>query len=202
MSPPNARSGSGSRSCSALKIVLASRSPQRRRILQRLGIEFESIIPEVEESLGSDPAETVLENARRKAAAAAAAPDTLVIACDTEVAVNGHLLGKPDDESQARDFLALLSGRSHEVLSGLVLLGPEHGQSREGVARSTVRFRDLSDDQVDDYLATGEWRDRAGGYAIQGVGAGLAEYVEGDLTNVIGLPVELLLELAPELRGE
>jgi septum formation protein len=143
----------------------------------------------------------VLENARRKATAAVR-PGALVIGCDTEVALDGRALGKPSDEAQAREFLALLSGRSHEVLSGLVLLGPGEGQSRAGVARSTVSFRSLSGQQIDDYLATGEWRERAGGYAIQGDGAKLADRVQGDLYNVIGLPVELLRELAPELAGQ
>ncbi len=156
--------------------------------------------PEVEEVGAGDPAEAVLENARRKAAAARR-PGALVIGCDTEVALDGRALGKPADESRAREFLALLSGRSHEVLSGLVLLGPGEGQSRVGVARSTVSFRQLSEAEIEEYVATGEWRDRAGGYAIQGEGAKLVERVEGDLDNVIGLPVELLRDLAPELSG-
>jgi septum formation protein len=202
MSQPSARSGSGSRSCSRLKVVLASRSPQRRRILERLGVEFEVVAPEVDEVGGGDPAEAVLENARRKAAAAAAEPGTLAIGCDTEVALDGRALGKPADEAQAREFLAVLAGRSHEVLSGLVLLGPGEGQSREGVARSTVSFRELSGERIDAYVATGEWRERAGGYAIQGEGAKLAERVQGDFYNVVGLPVELLRELAPELSGK
>jgi nucleoside triphosphate pyrophosphatase len=140
----------------------------------------------------------VLENARRKAAAAAR-PGALVIGCDTEVALDGRALGKPADEAQAREFLTLLSGRSHEVLSGLALLGPGEGENREGAARSEVSFRELSAGEIDAYVATGEWRERAGGYAIQGEGAKLVERVEGALDNVIGLPVELLLELAPEL---
>jgi septum formation protein len=141
----------------------------------------------------------VLSNARRKAAAAQAA-GVLVIGSDTEVVIDGRVLGKPADEMQAREFLEQLSGRSHEVLSGLALLGPEEGQAREGVARSVVTFEALDGERIDAYLDSGEWRDRAGGYAIQGLGATLAERVEGDLFNVIGLPVELLFELAPELR--
>lgn len=156
------------------------------------------MVPEVEEEGHGDPADAVLENARRKAAAVAA-PDALVIGCDTDVVIDGRALGKPADEGAAREFLGLLSGRSHEVLSGLVLLGPEPDRSREGVARSLVMFRPLGDGEIDRYLASGEWRERAGGYAIQGLGSTLAERVEGDLSNVIGLPVGLLLELAPEL---
>lgn len=156
------------------------------------------MVPEVEEEGDGDPEDAVLENARRKAVAVAA-PDALVIGCDTDVVVDGRALGKPADPEAARRFLESLAGRSHEVLSGLVLLGPEPDRSRAGVARSVVTFRNLGGEEVDRYLASGEWRERAGGYAIQGLGSTLAERVEGDLSNVIGLPVGLLLELAPEL---
>jgi nucleoside triphosphate pyrophosphatase len=181
-----------------LKVVLASRSPQRRELLARLGIEFEVELPEVEELGEGDPGDAVLENARRKAAAIAS-PEALVIGCDTDVVVDGRALGKPVDEDAAREFLELLSGRSHEVLSGLALAGPEPGRVREGVARSVVTFGTVGAADLDRYLASGEWRERAGGYAIQGLGATLAERIEGDLSNVIGLPLSLLLELAPEL---
>jgi septum formation protein len=157
------------------------------------------VAPDVEETTEGDAAAAVIANARRKAAAAQAA-HTLVIGCDTEVVIDGRVLGKPADQAQARGFLELLSGRSHEVLSGLALLGPQVGQARQGVARSVVTFEALDGKRIDAYLDSGEWRDRAGGYAIQGLGATLAARVEGDLFNVIGLPVELLFELAPELR--
>jgi septum formation protein len=155
-------------------------------------------VPEVEEVGEGNPAEAVLENARRKAAAVEA-PNALVVGCDTEVVVDARVLGQPRDEVEARSYIELLSGRSHEVLSGLVVAGPEPGQLREGVARSVVSFRDLDADEIEGYLASGEWRGRAGGYAIQGLGSSLADRVEGDLSNVIGLPVGLLVELAPEL---
>jgi septum formation protein len=122
-----------------------------------------------------------------------------VIGCDTEVALDGEALGKPRDEATAREFLKRLSGRTHEVLSGLALIGPEPGQLREGVERSEVTFAELSDADVDRYIASGEWRERAGGYAIQGLGSTLVARLDGDLSNVIGLPLRLLLELAPEL---
>jgi septum formation protein len=156
------------------------------------------IVPEVEELGEGDPGDAMLQNARRKAAAVDA-PAALVIGCDTDVVVDGRALGKPADEKAARQFLRLLSGREHEVLSGLVLLGPEADRVREGVGRSVVAFRALADEEMDAYVAFGEWRERAGGYAIQGLGSTLAERVEGDLSNVIGLPLSLLLELAPEL---
>ena len=155
-------------------------------------------MPEVEEVGEGDPADAVLENARLKAAAAKA-PDALVIGCDTDVVVDGRALGKPSDEASASEFLELLSGRPHEVLSGLVLLGPETDRIREGVARTVVTFRTLGTEELGRYLSSGEWRERAGAYAIQGLGSTLAERIEGDLSNVIGLPLALLLELAPEL---
>jgi nucleoside triphosphate pyrophosphatase len=155
-------------------------------------------VPEVVEVSEGDPADAVLENARRKAEALGAT-DALVIGCDTDVVVDGQALGKPGGDAQAREFLELLAGRSHEVLSGLVLLGPEPDRIRERVASSVVTFRRLGAEQLDRYIASGEWRERAGGYAIQGLGSTLAERIEGDISNVIGLPVALLLELAPEL---
>jgi septum formation protein len=182
-----------------VQIVLASRSPQRREILQRLGLKFEVVVPEVEEVRGGEPAEDVLENARRKAEDIGPEPGTLVIGCDTDVVVDGRTLGKPANQDQAREFLELLSGRSHEVLSGLAVLGPDDGRERTGAVGSTVTFRQLDEAEIDRYLRSGEWRDRAGAYAIQGLGATLVERVEGDVSNVIGLPVALLLDLAPEL---
>ncbi|MEK6278253.1 MAG: Maf family protein [Actinomycetota bacterium] len=181
-----------------MKIVLASRSPQRKEILERLGLEFEIVVPEVAEVQVGDPAADVLENARRKATSVPAGAGTLVIGCDTDVALDGGVLGKPANEVQAREFLELLSGRTHEVLSGLALAGPGEAE-REGVARSQVTFRRLTGPEVERYLRSREWRERAGAYAIQGLGSTLVERVEGDVSNVIGLPVALLLELAPEL---
>jgi len=154
--------------------------------------------PDVEESTEGDPAEVVLENARRKAAACAR-PGALVIGCDTDVALDGALLGKPADERQAGEHLRRLSGREHEVLSGLVVAGPGEGERRCGVARSAVDFLHLDERQVERYVGSGEWRGRAGGYAIQGLGASLVARVEGDISNVIGLPIALLLDLAPEI---
>jgi septum formation protein len=158
------------------------------------------VVPEAEEVGEGDPGEAVVENARRKAAAVDA-PGALVIGCDTEVVIDGRLLGQPGDEGQAREYLELLSGRSHEVLSGVAVAGPEPDRLREGVARSVVTFRELAAGEIDGYLASEEWRDRAGGYAIQGLGSTLADRIEGDLSNVIGLPMTLLLELAPEIAS-
>jgi len=124
----------------------------------------------------------------------------VTIACDTDVVLDEKALGKPADEAQAREYLDRMSGRSHEVLSGLVvLIGDEE---RSGLERTTVVFKDLSDAEKERYVAFGEWRGRSGGYAIQTLGSTLVERIEGSVSNVVGLPVGLLFELAPELfRG-
>lgn len=179
-------------------VVLASASPQRREMLERLGIEFSVEVSGVEEITHGDPKEVVLANALLKARSASRS-GVLTIGCDTDVVVEGHLIGKPEDEMRAHEYLAQLSGRTHEVVSGLALLGPEDDRVRTGTVETRVTFRPLEVSEIDAYVATGEWRGRAGGYAIQGVGASLVERVEGDISNVIGLPIGLLLSLAPDL---
>jgi len=185
------------------RLILASASPRRREILASLGIPFEVVAPDVQEVTEGDPEALVLENARRKARAglATANSGTLALGVDTEVVLDGAALGKARDEAEARARLESLSGRTHVVLSGMVLLGPEGGEARErhGVSRSEVTFRSLDAGSLAAYLGSGEWRDRAGAYAIQGLGSILVDRVQGDLSNVIGLPVRLLFELAPEL---
>jgi septum formation protein len=163
----------------------------------------------------------VLENARRKAHAGlrqvGEGEGVVVLGVDTDVALDGRLLGKAAREEEARDRLEALSGRTHEVLSGVVLLGldalvadsatkasgaarkdPSTGE-RSGVASSYVTFKRLDDATLTMYLRSGEWRDRAGAYAIQGLGAILVDELRGDFSNVVGLPLALLLDLAPEL---
>ncbi len=185
-------------------LVLASASPRRRQILESLGVDFEIFVPEVEELMEGDPEAVVLENARRKAHAGfAGAPDgTAALGVDTEVVLGDRVLGKASDLSEARERLEALSGRTHTVLSGIVVLGPgrtgDAPVERSGVARSEVTFRHLDSDTLRAYLARGEWRDRAGAYAIQGMGSMLIDRVDGDFSNVVGLPVRTLLALVPE----
>lgn len=178
-----------------MKVVLASGSPQRSEILRKLGIEFEVVVPGVEELIGGEPEAEVLENARRKARAVERGGT--VIACDTDVVIDGRALGKPEDEREAREYLERLSGRAHEVLSGLVVL--EDGEERSGLARTTVVFKQLGEAEKERYVRFGEWRGRSGGYAIQTLGSTLVERLEGSVSNVVGLPVGLLAELAPRL---
>ncbi|MBN8868110.1 MAG: septum formation protein Maf [Solirubrobacterales bacterium] len=181
--------------------VLASGSPQRREILERLGIDFEVLASGEDELVDGDPAEVVQANPLIKARAVAeqVGPGRLVIGCDTDVALDGQVIGKPEDEAQAREYLERLSGRTHSVFSGLALVGPGAEQLRSGLAESRVSFRELGAGEIDRYLASGEWRGRAGGYAIQARGSALVAAVEGEIANVIGLPIGLLLDLAPEL---
>src|SRR2546427_7232845 len=186
-------------------LVLASASSRRREILTALGIPFEVVVPDVEELRDGRPEDVVVENARRKAVAGleAAGEGALTLGVDTEVILDGRLLGKAADPAEARERLEALAGRTHTVLSGVVLYEASRPGServeRSGVARSEVTFRELDEATLETYVASGEWRDRAGAYAIQGLGSILVERVEGDFSNVVGLPVRLLLELAPEL---
>jgi septum formation protein len=181
------------------RLVLASSSPQRKAILERLGVAFTVRPSDCEELDQGDPGEVALENALRKARAAQklGVEAELVLGCDTLVAMNGAIYGKPAGETAARTTLQALSGATHEVVSGLALL--LNGEQRSALARTKVAFRELSEELLDWYLATGEWRGRAGGYAIQGAGAALVRSVEGDYENVVGLPVATLLDLCPEL---
>jgi septum formation protein len=178
-----------------MRLTLASGSPQREEILRRLGLIFEVVVPGVEELREGDPEFLVVENARRKAEAVEAAG--LVIACDTDVVLDGEVLGKPGDEAGAREYLERMSGRAHTVMSGLVVLAD--GEERSGVEKTTVVFKDLTDAEKERYVRFGEWQGRSGGYAIQTLGSTLVERLEGSVSNVVGLPVGLLAELAPML---
>jgi septum formation protein len=210
-----------------MQITLASGSPQRSEILRKLGLEFDVVVPGVEELTGGDPQFEVVENARLKARAvtssatragggvggtspeealatgrgggspAPTGPARRVIACDTDVVLDGKALGKPADEVEAREYLDRMSGRPHVVMSGLVVL--VDGQERSGLEQTTVVFKVLDDAAKERYVRFGEWRGRSGGYAIQTLGSTLVERIEGSVSNVVGLPVGLLIELAPEL---
>jgi septum formation protein len=144
----------------------------------------------VEELRSGDPEQVVVENARRKARAV---EGSLVLACDTEVFLDGEVLGKPADAAEAEAYLRRLSGRTHEVYGGLVLR--RDGSEQAACAVTKVRFRALDAGEAEDYVATGEWQGRAGGYAIQGKGAALVEGIQGDFWNVVGLPVPELVRM-------
>ncbi len=183
----------------AERLVLASASPQRRRILTDLGLEFEVRPADVPER-GEGPAEAAAsENALRKARAVARAPGEVVLGGDTVVVTpeDGALWGKPADAAAARVTLSRLGGATHEVLSALALVRGE--DVRCAVERTLVTFRELDEPTIAWYVGLGEWRGRAGGYAIQGRGAALVRRIEGDYLNVVGLPVCALVDLWPAL---
>jgi septum formation protein len=140
-----------------------------------------------------------LENAYRKAAAVGAQPSAAVLGVDTVVAVGSRIYGKPADRAAAAETLRALQGRRHAVISGLCLIDGE--RVRTAAARTVVEFRELPEAAIERYLDSGEWRERAGGYAIQGRGAALVSSIAGDYLNVVGLPVSTLLELMPGLVG-
>jgi len=175
-------------------LILASRSPQRRAILEQLRIPFEVLHVDVEETRAGDPIEVARTNALRKAEAGAReSPESTILGVDTIVALDGQIFGKPASAAAARSTLERLSGRTHDVVSGLALVKSGNPQVAHEVTK--VTFRDLDDALIRRYVETGEWSGRAGGYAIQGIGAGLVRRIMGDYLNVVGLPVGKMLDL-------
>jgi septum formation protein len=176
----------------AAPIILASRSPQRRAILEQLRVPFEVVQPDYDEDTGDDP----LERAVGKARSVPCLDERPVLGVDTEVLLDGDFLGKPGNAADAEQMLERLSGRTHEVVSGLCL----RTEAWEVVHGETTRvtFRRLTPRDLATYVAAGEWEGRAGAYAIQGVGAALVERVEGDYLNIVGLPAALLVRLLAE----
>lgn len=173
-------------------VVLASGSPRRRELLSTLlnefGIQVSGAPEQVDPS--HSPAENVLEIARSKAEAVVPkAGRCLVLSADTDVVLDGEILGKPLDGADAEEMLRRLSGREHEVLTAVVLIDPVNARLWETVVSSRVRIRDLSNAEIQRYVATGEPLDKAGGYAIQGEAASMVEEVDGCFTNVVGLPI-------------
>lgn len=178
-------------------IVLASGSPQRRHLLEMLGIEHEVVAPDVLEEPGDGELPTAM--AVRLATAKAMVvsrqrPDALVLAADTVVVIDGHILGKPTDAADAERMLHLLSGRKHQVVTAVALALPT-GEVHERCDVTDVWIRPLGADTIRSYVATGEPLDKAGSYGVQGVGAVLVERVEGDFFGVMGLPLRLVVEL-------
>ncbi len=181
------------------RLLLASTSPQRRAILEQLGLEFDVVAPDYVErdEEGVPPDEAVRAHALGKARSVAGlAGGRAVLGVDTAVVLEGRVYGKPASAADAAATLAALAGRTHEVVSGLCLLGD--GFEEVGHDTTGVRFRPLTEAELEDYVETGEWAGRAGAYAIQGRGAALVERIEGDYLNVVGLPAALLLRMLRE----
>ena len=174
----------------AAPILLASTSPQRRAILEQLGLPFEVVPPQYEER-GDDPLEHAVGKAR--SVEGAGDRDQPVLGVDTVVVCDGRVLGKPESPTEAEQMLELLGGRTHEVVSGLCLRTLGWEEARTETTR--VEFRPLTPRDLGAYVASGEWEGRAGGYAIQARGAALVRRIEGDFLNVVGLPAAALVEL-------
>jgi septum formation protein len=171
-------------------LILASTSPQRRAILEQLGLPFEVVAPQYEEH-GDDPLEHAVGKAR-----SVEGGEQPVLGVDTVVVCGGRVLGKPGSPAEAERMLELLGGRTHEVVSGLCLRTHAWEELRSETTR--VTFRALTARDLAHYVGSGEWEGRAGGYAIQGLGASLVERIEGDYLNVVGLPAALLVRLLAE----
>ena len=187
-----------------MKIILASQSPRRRELLERMGIsEFEILPARGEENIvpGLTPEALVEALSRQKCLEVAAVHrEALVIAADTVVAVEGRVLGKPRSKAEAEEMLSLLSGREHRVCTGLSL--SQGGRLRTGHEATAVRFRPLTREEIRRYVSTGEPMDKAGAYGIQGYGCLLVEGIVGDYYNVMGLPVCRLGRMLAEFGAD
>jgi septum formation protein len=184
-----------------LTILLASTSPRRIAILTRSGIAFRAVAPGIDERppLRLGPLRFVAWAARAKAEAVAAkAPGRVVVAADTEVVLHGRIFGKPKDRAQAAAFLRALSGQTHQVYTAVQVIDGRSGRRAEGVSRTHVTMRELSDREIEAYVRTGEPQDKAGAYAIQGKGRRLIASIRGPHDNVVGMPMRLLTRLLGE----
>ena len=172
------------------KIILASASPRRRELLTVAGVEFDVLVSDADETVpeGTAPKDAAMMTAEKKALAVAEkCPDSVVIGADTIVVIDDMILGKPKDEADAMAMLRTLSGREHQVITGVCLTDGEKTKCFAQVSK--VRFYDLTDEEIASYVATEEPMDKAGSYGIQGKGCVLVEGIEGDYFNIVGLPV-------------
>ena len=181
------------------RLILASGSPRRRELLSRMGYTFEICAPDVDEHVTGHASDIVFTLARRKACAAAERFDEgVIIASDTLVSLDGAPLGKPEDAADAHRMLAALSGREHEVFTGVCVIDAATGKSETRSVRTGVTFRALTDEEIDAYIATGEPMDKAGAYAIQGGAGAFVSRLDGEFDNVVGFPTE---EVGEMLKG-
>jgi septum formation protein len=184
------------------KLILASSSPRRAEILTREGVRFEIKIPcnYKEGNLFSDPVDRVLELSRKKAQSVAdEVGDGIILGADTIVVLDGEILGKPKNEEEALSSLKKLSGRMHQVYTGITLINKSTGKIISDYDLTKVKFNQLDEQKILDYIATGEPMDKAGAYGIQGMGSFLVDHIEGSLDNVIGLPTEKLREMLNQI---
>jgi septum formation protein len=182
---------------SAFSLILASASPRRRELLEQAGVAFSVIPSNADEQvlIAEAPEDYALRVAKAKAQDVANKhPAHWVLGADTIVVVDDLILGKPKDTADGQRMLRLLSGRRHQVMTAFVLTAANGQEYKRQIVTTTVIFKSLTDEQIQEYLATGEPFDKAGAYAVQGIGAALVEKVEGSYTNVVGLPIDEVLE--------
>ena len=186
-----------------MKLILASQSPRRQELLGKLGIDFEIQVPDADEQMDQtdDPARQVAAVSLRKAQAVRSEPDDVVIAADTIVVCDGKILGKPQSPEHAAQMLRMLSGRAHQVMTGLTVL---HGCRQESCTEiTTVHFKPLTDREIARYVSSGDPMDKAGAYGIQSGATMFVEGIEGDYFNVVGLPLcrlyKVLQTVAPAI---
>ena len=176
------------------KLILASTSPRRAELLKSAGLAFEIVRPDADEKLraGETPVEYAVRTAREKAESLAAPPGAVILGADTVVAAEGHILGKPVDTEEAKQMLRLLSGKLHEVITGVCLHSAEKTVCFH--VATAVLFRNLSEREISAYVATGDPLDKAGAYAIQNGAAGMVRRIDGSYSNVVGLPLCEVIE--------
>ena len=203
--PGGPAAGSGILRLPREKLVLASGSPRRRELLEMIGLDFELVVPDVhEESLHeNEPSRFVTEIALAKAqSVSSGVREALVLGADTIVVLGGRILGKPRDESDAAEMLRALSGRTHEVYTGMALVDAQTGIAKTGFERSEVTMKRLTEEEITRYVATREPADKAGSYGIQGLGAVFIQHIKGCYFNVMGLPVAKFYQMLEELSLE
>lgn len=189
----------------AARLILASASPRRLELLRQAGISPDKVVPaDINES--THPREVPLAYARRTAKEKATAvssqyPGNFILAADTVVALGRRILPKAETEAEARECLALLSGRRHRVISGICVIAPD-GKKKMQEVTSVVRFQRLTAEDIDGYIASGEWQGKAGGYAIQGKAAILISFMSGSYSNIVGLPLHETLRMLKGLGYE
>lgn len=186
-----------------MKIILASKSPRRREILEVMGVEFETDVADVDESVSGElsPVEAVCEISKRKAKAVLErhGDDEIIISADTVVVIDGKIIGKPKDKEDAFNIIKSLSGRTHEVYTGFTVCGK--GKTKTDFEVTKVHFKQLCDDDIRRYVATGEPMDKAGAYGIQQKGNLFVEYIHGDYYNVVGFPISKICVTIKEIFG-
>lgn len=176
-----------------MKFVLASASPRRRELLENIGLKFEIMADNSDEEFAENeqPFDTVKRLAKQKAlnVAGKVQSDAIIIGADTVVSIDGKILGKPKDETEAEEMLSLLSGRRHTVFTGIAVIEKSSGRIVSDFEATDVKFRELSREEIKEYVRSGEPMDKAGAYGIQNLGALLIEGIDGDYFNVVGLPL-------------